>query len=176
VYVAVDVWKALWLLGTDGRPIDAFLAGIHAVLQGDPAWVRMGAEALLRGAAPTKGLGYYEWPAFVPPHQSSTLRDRMASSPPKRGCAPGIVVTRLSPSVQGARDSACTSALLSWVPTTRHRLLGPAVCAGAGASAGAGAGAGAGASAGAGAGAGAEEAKEETDVMTPTLVPLVRSL
>jgi hypothetical protein len=50
---------------------------LHVVLNGDPSWVLLGAEALLRGAVPKKGLSYYEWPAFAPPRQSNTLRSRM---------------------------------------------------------------------------------------------------
>ena len=55
---------------------------VHVILKGDPGWVKLGAEALLRGMRPATGLGYYEWPAFEPPRQSRLLRDRDREAAP----------------------------------------------------------------------------------------------
>ena len=46
---------------------------VLVVLNGDPNWVKLGALSLLTGLNPTTGVGYYEWPEFKPPQQSSWM-------------------------------------------------------------------------------------------------------
>jgi hypothetical protein len=67
------------------------MTSIHAVFRGDPAWVALGARALLSDSVPAVGLGYYEWPAFLPPRQRPQLRAMEAEAPPPRK-APLVVL------------------------------------------------------------------------------------
>lgn len=57
---------------------------VQVVLTGDPAWLALGARALLMGATPKSGLGYYEWPAFGSPFQSSWMARKLWSQDAKK--------------------------------------------------------------------------------------------